>query len=112
MGSVRAKKHLGQHFLNDKKAAERIVNALTPSLGYQQVLEVGPGMGILTDFLLDQENFETFLIDIDAESISYLSQRYPDLGSKLIQGDFLKLDFSLIFGDKMAIIGNFPYNIS
>ena len=112
MGSVRAKKHLGQHFLNDKKTAERIVDALTPALGYHQVLEVGPGMGILTDFLLDQEQLETFLIDIDEESIAYLSQRYPDLGSRLIHGDFLKLDFSRLFGDKMAVIGNFPYNIS
>ena len=112
MGSVRAKKHLGQHFLNDKKTAERIVSALTPSLGYQQVLEVGPGMGVLTDFLLEKENLETFLIDIDEESISYLSRRYPNLESRLIHGDFLKLDFSLLFADKMPVIGNFPYNIS
>lgn len=112
MGSVRAKKHLGQHFLNDKKAAERIVEALTPALGYRQILEVGPGMGVLTDFLLKSKEFETFLIDIDEESVSYLADRYPELGAHLIHGDFLQLDFSSHFDSQLAVIGNFPYNIS
>ena len=112
MASVRAKKHLGQHFLNDKKAAERIVDALTPSLGYRQVLEVGPGMGVLTDFLLARQDLETFLIDIDEESIAYLSNQYPELGNHLIHGDFLALDFHDLFESKMGVIGNFPYNIS
>lgn len=112
MGSVRAKKHLGQHFLNDKNTAERIVNALTPGLGYRQILEVGPGMGVLTDFLLGKENLETFLIDIDQESITYLAEQYPNLDARLIHGDFLKLDFSTHFNDKIGVIGNFPYNIS
>ncbi len=112
MSSVRAKKHLGQHFLNDKNAAQRIVEALTPSLGFKQVLEVGPGMGVLSDFLLQNDSYETFLIDVDDESIEFLADKYPQLGNRLIHGDFLALDFSQYFEDKIAIIGNFPYNIS
>lgn len=112
MNSVRAKKHLGQHFLNDKNAAKRIADALDPSLGFKQVLEVGPGMGVLSDFLLQKSDYETFLIDIDEESIEYLNDKYPELGHKLIFGDFLTLDFSQYFEDKIAIIGNYPYNIS
>lgn len=112
MGNVRAKKHLGQHFLNDKNAAQRIVEALDPDLGFKQVLEVGPGMGVLSDFLLQKPSYETYLIDVDEESIAFLADKYPDLGSRLIYGDFLELDFSQYFGDKMAVIGNFPYNIS
>lgn len=112
MSSIRAKKHLGQHFLNDKNAAQRIVDALTPSLGFKQVLEVGPGMGVLSDFLLQNEQYETFLIDVDDESIEFLADKYPQLGERLIHGDFLELDFSKYFDEKMAVIGNFPYNIS
>ena len=112
MSTVRAKKHLGQHFLNDKNAAQRIVEALDTSLGFKQVLEVGPGMGVLSDFLLQHTDYETFLIDVDDESIDFLTNKYPGLGKKLIHGDFLALDFGLHFSDKMAVIGNFPYNIS
>ena len=112
MSSVRAKKHLGQHFLTDKNAAAKIVAALRPQLGYHAVLEVGPGMGVLSDFLLAQDTYRTWLIDVDGESIQFLQQRYPQLGSRLIHGDFLRLDFSAYFEEKLAIIGNFPYNIS
>lgn len=112
MGNVRAKKHLGQHFLNDKNAAQRIVNALDTNLGFKQVLEVGPGMGVLSDFLLQNLSYETYLIDVDDESIAFLADKYPDLGDRLIHGDFLQLDFATHFEDKMAVIGNFPYNIS
>lgn len=112
MSTVRAKKHLGQHFLNDKNAAQRIVEALDPSLGFTQVLEVGPGMGVLSDFLLQKTEYETSLIDIDDESIDFLAEKYSELGDRLIHGDFLTLDFSKHFGEKMAVIGNFPYNIS
>ncbi|NGM63377.1 16S rRNA (adenine(1518)-N(6)/adenine(1519)-N(6))-dimethyltransferase RsmA [Sphingobacterium sp. SGG-5] len=112
MSTVRAKKHLGQHFLNDKNAAQRIVDALDTSIGFKQVLEVGPGMGVLSDFLLQNSAYETFLIDVDEESIDFLADKYPELGEKLIHGDFLTLDFNRYFGDKIAIIGNFPYNIS
>jgi len=112
MSSVRAKKHLGQHFLTDKNIAQKIVNSLRPEGKYSQVLEVGPGMGILSDFLLQKAEFETFLIDLDAESVEYLHKQYPQLGNRLINGDFLELDFKTIFKGQFAIIGNFPYNIS
>ncbi|MCL7988185.1 16S rRNA (adenine(1518)-N(6)/adenine(1519)-N(6))-dimethyltransferase RsmA [Sphingobacterium sp. lm-10] len=113
MSTVRAKKHLGQHFLNDKSAALRIVDGLQPELGFQQVLEVGPGMGVLSDILLTRdENYQTWLIDVDDESISYLANQYPDLGERLVHGDFLALDFNQHFPGSLAIIGNFPYNIS
>ncbi len=112
MSTVRAKKHLGQHFLNDKNAAEKIVNALDPSLGFDTVLEVGPGMGVLSDFLLQNQSYKTWLIDVDEESVNYLADKYPQLEKRLIHGDFLALDFAAHFGPKIAVIGNFPYNIS
>jgi 16S rRNA (adenine1518-N6/adenine1519-N6)-dimethyltransferase len=112
MSLVRAKKHLGQHFLTDKNIAEKIVNSLQFQHPYSQVLEVGPGMGILSDFLLQKKEFETFLIDLDTESFEFLKKKYPDLGKRLINGDFLKLNFQEIFADRFGIIGNFPYNIS
>ena len=112
MSLVRAKKHLGQHFLTDKNIASKIVNSLQRKGGYNQVLEVGPGMGILSDFLLQTADLETHLIDLDTESYEYLQKRYPQLGERLINGDFLELNFKDVFADKFAIIGNFPYNIS
>jgi len=112
MSLVKAKKHLGQHFLTDKNIAAKIVNALVHTSQYNQVLEVGPGMGILSDFLLKRTDLETHLIDIDAESCAFLQQKYPQLGSRLIHGDFLQLDLGRIFPGKFAVIGNFPYNIS
>ncbi|HEK21889.1 16S rRNA (adenine(1518)-N(6)/adenine(1519)-N(6))-dimethyltransferase RsmA [Mucilaginibacter sp.] len=112
MTLVRAKKHLGQHFLTDKNIASKIVDSLRPVNGYRQVLEVGPGMGILSDFLLQKPEYEVFLIDIDTESYQFLQKKYPQLGERLINADFLELDFKAVFEDKMAVIGNFPYNIS
>jgi 16S rRNA (adenine1518-N6/adenine1519-N6)-dimethyltransferase len=112
MSSVRAKKHLGQHFLTDKNIASKIVESLRPAGKYSQVLEVGPGMGILSDFLLQKEEYETSLIDLDAESVQFLKRKYPQLGDRLISGDFLALDFQERFPGKFGIIGNFPYNIS
>jgi 16S rRNA (adenine1518-N6/adenine1519-N6)-dimethyltransferase len=112
MSQVKAKKHLGQHFLTDKNIAQKIVSALIYTEKYKKVLEVGPGMGVLSDFLLQREDFETYLIDIDTESFLYLQQQYPDLGDKLINDDFLALNFKDIFAEPFAIIGNFPYNIS
>jgi 16S rRNA (adenine1518-N6/adenine1519-N6)-dimethyltransferase len=110
MNSVRAKKHLGQHFLTDKNIASKIVNSLKSPC--KQVLEVGPGMGILSDFLLQKPELETYLIDLDVESFEFLQQKYSQLGDKLINGDFLELNFHDIFKEKFCIIGNFPYNIS
>src|ERR1700743_1165591 len=112
MSIVRAKKHLGQHFLTDKNIAEKIVNSLKLHGSYKQVLEVGPGMGILSDFLLQKTEYETSLIDIDTESYEFLQKKYPALGKRLINADFLELDFTAHFNGPMAIIGNFPYNIS
>jgi 16S rRNA (adenine1518-N6/adenine1519-N6)-dimethyltransferase len=112
MTLVRAKKHLGQHFLTDKNIAAKIVDSLNPAKGYSQVLEVGPGMGILSDFLLQKTDYEVSLIDIDTESYEYLQKKYPQLGKRLINADFLEMDFAAFFTGPMAIIGNFPYNIS
>lgn len=112
MSLVRAKKHLGQHFLTDKNIAGKIVDSLHRTAEYSRVLEVGPGMGILSDFLLQKSEYETWLLDIDAESVEFLGKKYPQLENRLIHGDFLELDFSKYFNGPMAVIGNFPYNIS
>ena len=112
MSLVKAKKHLGQHFLTDKNIAEKIVNSLQGTAHYDQILEVGPGMGILSDILLQQKEYQTYLIDIDTESFNFLQKKYPQLGDKLINGDFLQLNFQDVFPGKFGIIGNFPYNIS
>lgn len=112
MSLVRAKKHLGQHFLTDKNIAAKIVGSLQLADRYNQVLEVGPGMGILSDFLLQRTDLETYLIDIDMESYEFLQKKYPQLGERLINHDFLEMDFSRIFKGQFGIIGNFPYNIS
>lgn len=109
--SVKAKKHLGQHFLIDENIAKKIVNGLHFDL-YQKILEVGPGMGILTKYLLEKET-ETFVAEIDIESIAYLKERYPKLTDQHFTGNFLKLNFANIFhNEQVAVIGNFPYNIS
>jgi len=112
MTLVRAKKHLGQHFLTDKNIAAKIVDSLRPENSYNQVLEVGPGMGILSDFLLQKPELEVSLIDIDTESYEYLQKQYPALGKRLINADFLEMDFAAYFNGPLGIIGNFPYNIS
>jgi 16S rRNA (adenine1518-N6/adenine1519-N6)-dimethyltransferase len=112
MTLVRAKKHLGQHFLTDKNIAAKIVDSLRPDGRFGHVLEVGPGMGVLSDFLLQKTEYETSLIDIDTESYDFLKKKYPQLGTRLINADFLELDFKSIFPESFAIIGNFPYNIS
>ncbi len=110
MGRVQPKKNLGQHFLKDQAIASRIAGALT-GIGYRSVLEVGPGMGILTAHLIER-GFEDFrIIEIDNESVHYLRTNFPEL-QNIIRGDFLTLDVDACFHDKFAIIGNFPYNIS
>jgi 16S rRNA (adenine1518-N6/adenine1519-N6)-dimethyltransferase len=107
---VYAKKNLGQHFLKDESIARKISNTLTGA-GYNTVLEIGPGMGVLTKYLLER-GFEDFrVIEIDNESIHYLKANFPEL-TNIITGDFLTMDIESQFTDKMAIIGNFPYNIS
>jgi 16S rRNA (adenine1518-N6/adenine1519-N6)-dimethyltransferase len=111
MEKVRPKKHLGQHFLTDLSIAERIAQAVKGHDGVNKVLEIGPGMGVLTDYLL-KNNHELYLIEIDRESIAYLHKKYPELGERIIEGDYLKYDASRILPDKYSIAGNFPYNIS
>jgi 16S rRNA (adenine1518-N6/adenine1519-N6)-dimethyltransferase len=109
---VRAKKHLGQHFLKDMNIARQIVDGLTLHGGYTKVLEIGPGMGVLTQFLLPNQAYETHVIEIDTESVAYLKKHYEELTPRIIEGDFLKYDTSVVFPEPFAIIGNFPYNIS
>lgn len=108
--SVKAKKHLGQHFLTDENIAKKIVDSLSLE-NYSNVLEVGPGMGVLTKYLLDRE-VETFVAEIDTESIDYLKKHYAKLQDQHFVGDFLKADIAAMFSGQVAVIGNFPYNIS
>jgi 16S rRNA (adenine1518-N6/adenine1519-N6)-dimethyltransferase len=108
--SVKAKKYLGQHFLMDENIAKNIVDALSFT-SYDKILEVGPGMGVLTKYLLEK-NSEIFVAEIDQESIEYLQKHYSKLDNEHIIGDFLKLNIAETFETQVAIIGNFPYNIS
>ena len=107
---VRAKKHLGQHFLTDQNIARNIVDSLSFE-GYKKVLEVGPGMGVLTKFLLEKDS-EIYVAEIDQESIVYLKKHYPKLEEQHFVGDFLKINIPEVFNEELAVIGNFPYNIS
>jgi 16S rRNA (adenine1518-N6/adenine1519-N6)-dimethyltransferase len=108
---VRAKKHLGQHFLNDQNIAKSIVDALLEKDKVTAVIEVGPGTGVLTQFLInDVENY--IALDVDAESVSYLKAQYPEKKEKIKLADFLETDLNKLVGDKFNVVGNFPYNIS
>lgn len=108
---VRAKKHLGQHFLKDENIAKKISDTLTLN-GYSFILEIGPGMGVLTKYLLEK-NKNVIAMELDSESVSYLLSHFPDPKLKVIEADFLKYDLSSIFElSEFAITGNFPYNIS
>ncbi len=111
MSQVKAKKHLGQHFLTDENIANKIADTLS-FIGYDTVLEIGPGMGVLTKYLLEKPT-STYVIEIDSESVEYLNEHYPKLIGKIISKDFLKYNINEVFQQKpFAIIGNFPYNIS
>lgn len=111
MDKVKAKKHLGQHFLNDENIAKKIADTLSYQ-GYDKVLEIGPGMGVLTKYLLEKP-IQTYVIEIDKESVEYLGNHYPKLQNHIISEDFLRYDMRAVFGNEpLAIIGNFPYNIS
>ncbi|HLT32886.1 MAG TPA: 16S rRNA (adenine(1518)-N(6)/adenine(1519)-N(6))-dimethyltransferase RsmA [Aquaticitalea sp.] len=108
---VKAKKHLGQHFLNDENIAAKIADTLSFS-DYNHVLEIGPGMGVLTKYLL-KKDITTHVIEIDTESVEYLKANYLNLSDRIIEKDFLKYDLKAVFKEEpFAIIGNFPYNIS
>lgn len=110
--TVSAKKHLGQHFLRDENIARKIAASLEPKGQYQTVLEIGPGMGVLTKHLLQREEFTTWVVEVDRESVAYLQEHYPQLQPRIIAWDFLKLDLAEKFSEPFAVIGNFPYNIS
>ena len=114
MTEVRAKKALGQHFLTDLNIARKIATSLsggsldTPD----KVLEVGCGMGVLTQFLLERNDIITYGAEIDGESVEYLHSHFPAFSERLTEGDFLKMDLRATYGERLKIIGNFPYNIS
>lgn len=111
MQKVRAKKALGQHFLTDLSIAQRIADTLGDFKDYP-VLEVGPGMGVLTQFLID-EGHDLNVVELDGESVEYLNANFPDLKGHIIEADFLKLNLHDIYQDrKFCVIGNYPYNIS
>jgi 16S rRNA (adenine1518-N6/adenine1519-N6)-dimethyltransferase len=108
MTEVKAKKFLGQHFLTDERIAERIVDSLSTETNH--VLEIGPGMGVLTKYLIKKDELDFHVVEIDRESVAYLHDHYPTLD--VIEGDFLQYDLTSLFHDTFSIIGNFPYNIS
>jgi 16S rRNA (adenine1518-N6/adenine1519-N6)-dimethyltransferase len=108
MNEVKAKKFLGQHFLTVDSIARRIVDSLS---GHSNnVIEIGPGMGVLTKYLIGKQELNFHVVEIDRESVAWLHEHYPSLD--VIEGDFLKLDLNALFHDTFAVIGNFPYNIS
>ena len=110
MELVKAKKHLGQHFLKDLNIAQKIADTLSLK-GYNKVIEIGAGMGVLTQFLL-KKDVDVHIVEIDKESVAYLETHYPELKGKIIADDFLKYNIADYIGEPFAIIGNFPYNIS
>lgn len=108
---VKAKKYLGQHFLKDESIAKKIGDTLTLE-GYNNVLEIGPGMGVLTKYLVEKD-INLIAMDLDTDSISYLETHFPNKNLKLLEGDFLRYDLHDVFGNNpFGITGNFPYNIS
>ncbi|WP_103865363.1 16S rRNA (adenine(1518)-N(6)/adenine(1519)-N(6))-dimethyltransferase RsmA [Aquimarina sp. I32.4] len=118
--AVKAKKYLGQHFLKDEEVAKKIGDTLTLQ-GYKNVIEIGPGMGVLTKYLLQKE-LHVLAMDLDSESIEYLNTNFQlehnntlkrNNTFEVIEADFLRFDLNKIFSDEQyAITGNFPYNIS
>lgn len=110
MNKVKPKKFLGQHFLKDLQVAERIADTVQeyPNI---PIIEVGPGMGVLSQFLIEK-GFDLTVIELDRESVAYLKENFPTLENKIIEGDFLKLDLNSLFEGEVAVIGNYPYNIS
>jgi 16S rRNA (adenine1518-N6/adenine1519-N6)-dimethyltransferase len=108
MNEVKAKKFLGQHFLTDESIARRIVDSLSGRSN--NVIEIGPGMGVLTKYLIGKQELNFHVVEIDRESVAWLHEHYPSLD--VIEGDFLRLDLNALFHDTFAVIGNFPYNIS
>src|SRR5581483_7843327 len=109
---VRAKKHLGQHFLNDENIAKKIVDALLEVNNGAAVVEVGPGTGVLTKYLAAELKTNFFALDVDTDSVPYLKQHYPQIADNILLEDFLEFDIREIIKGKFNVVGNFPYNIS
>jgi len=113
---VTPKKHLGQHFLRDENIAKKIVGSLSGKNDCKTIVEVGAGTGVLTKYLLQEKNLETYIVEIDRESIAFLKNHFPQLEGRIIEKDFLEFDLSFlpstISHQPFSIIGNFPYNIS
>src|ERR1017187_9561708 len=113
---VSPKKHLGQHFLKDENIAKKIVRSLSLKEKYKTLIEVGPGTGVLTKYLLQDYDFETFVVEIDRESVAFLKKHFTQLEGRISEKDFLDFDLSFlpstISYQPFSIIGNFPYNIS
>ncbi|MDX2359367.1 MAG: 16S rRNA (adenine(1518)-N(6)/adenine(1519)-N(6))-dimethyltransferase RsmA [Crocinitomicaceae bacterium] len=110
--TVRAKKHLGQHFLIDKNICQKIAKQYTSHQECKKVLEVGPGMGALTEYLI-ADDLDVWVMEIDRDSTAYLQKNFPTLENKIIEADFLKIDLETTMGDEpFGVVGNFPYNIS
>ena len=109
MNTVKAKKYLGQHFLKDQNIAYKITESLLPLT--QNVLEIGPGTGVLTQYLLGNPSISLRAMDVDSESIDYLHRTFPEHQSQILYGDFLKTNLSSLYTDYFSVIGNFPYNI-
>jgi len=109
---LKAKKSYGQHFLTNEDFAQRIADGLLLTDTYDKVLEVGPGKGFLTKYLL-RKPFKTYAVDADADMIEYMTYNYPEMSERLVKANFLRTDFKEIIGEEeFGLIGNFPYNIS
>jgi len=108
--NIKAKKNFGQHFLNDQNVAMEIVEALQAE-GVDHVIELGPGMGVLSQFIL-KKDYKSSFVEIDNEAVDYLSEKFPEIEGRIIHKDFLRLNIDENFSGKLALIGNFPYNIS
>lgn len=112
MSNVKPKKALGQHFLKNEDICRRISDSILLHGQYRHVLEIGPGMGALTKFLLQRKEFETSVVEIDTESVDYLNDHYPELKGRIHEKDFLTLHLDTFYSEPFAVVGNFPYNIS
>ncbi len=110
--NVKPKKALGQHFIKNNGICARVADSITLHGGYKKVLEIGPGMGALTTFLLARTEFETHVVEIDRESVDYLNVHFPTLRGRIYEEDFLRMPLDKLFAEPIAVVGNFPFNIS
>jgi 16S rRNA (adenine1518-N6/adenine1519-N6)-dimethyltransferase len=110
--TLRAKKFLGQHFLKNEEIAETIAHSIVGYDSFEKVVEIGPGMGVLTKYLLSYFGNKLFVVELDRDSVPYLQENFPELENRIIEGDFLQFDMQEMFDKPTAVIGNYPYNIS